>query len=907
MFLKHRLFALSLGIPLLLTLLYTGYLWVQDSQQRSALLQTRMEEAVELLSPSLASAFNTGNRAYLEDLAQRLLDLDGVQSVTLRRQSGEALLHMGMTQLAPKLPLPDQTLLLEGEKNWRLIKPLPPITPQGDLRGVRSNQYWVDLVISDNELELMSYRQLASHALAWLGMALLLVTLAYVIQRRFFPVLSAQRDALTRLNAGDYEYRLPTRGPHELAPLTQAINAIGQHLLNSRNNMRQQIEQTTADLQESMETIEIQNIELDMARRRAQQANRIKSEFLANMSHEIRTPLNGIIGFCRLLGRSRLDTRQREWLEHVETASNNLLSLINDILDFSKIEAGKLELESVPIDMVSMVDEVLVLQAPSSQQKDLQLLGLVYDDVPREIIGDPLRIKQVLTNLVHNAVKFTEAGEVIVRVLVEETDAGEPVLGVTVSDSGIGLSSELQQRLFQPFSQVSTARTRHHGGSGLGLMICKQLVEQMGGQIAVSSHPGHGSEFSFTLPLRLTDTHQTERQPEVTLNTPLVAIYEPHEATYRALSHLFKRWGAEVKMVGKSHTLDLADVDLMIVGLRREELLGDALRSWNDCLSGLACPVLALVNTNPYDVTDLCLPPGSDILPKPLGREKLAGSVRRLLGPEEISPEADNTGGTDRSEPRVHEQSVMVVDDIPSNRLLIKALLDQAGLDCLLAASGEEALALAHEHSVGLVLMDIRMPGMNGVEAMQSLRRLGGSWASCPYIALTAHAMEEETRKLLDAGMHEVLTKPLEERSLAKVLDTYLDIQLEWRAKHERQATDDELPVVDMELGRAMAGGNPELAKDTLKMLLDSLDDNEARLRQTYSQGDPEAFLDAVHYLNGACRYSGVPQLALLCESLETRLRAQGIAATGDLLDAVFEAMQRLRDWQALPTDRSSQ
>ena len=900
MALKNRLFALTLGVPLLLTLLYTGYLLVQDSQQRFDMLQTRMEEAVDLLSPSLLGALNTGDRARLDDLAQRILDLQGVQSVTLRLSSGDSLLHMGATQPVPSLPLPSQTTLTEQAQHWRMIKPLPVVTPQGGSRGVRSNQYWMDLAISDSELELMTYRQLTSHALAWTGMALILLALAYVIQRRFFPVLAAQRDALIRLNTGDYDYRLPARGPHELAPLTQAINAIGQHLLNSRNNMRQQIEQTTADLQESMETIEIQNIELDMARRRAQQANRIKSEFLANMSHEIRTPLNGIIGFCRLLGRSQLDTRQRDWLGHVETASDNLLSLINDILDFSKIEAGKLELESVPIDMVSMVDEVLTLQAPSSQQKDLQLLGLVYDDVPAEIIGDPLRIKQVLTNLVHNAVKFTEAGEVIVRVLVEESDGGEPMLGVKVSDTGIGLSAELQQRLFQPFSQVSTARTRHHGGSGLGLMICKQLVEQMGGQIVVSSRPGQGSEFSFTLPLRLSGAGQVERPAEMQLDAPRVAIYEPHDATRRALTHLFECWGARVHVIGGNHALEPAHFDLMIVGLRREELRGDALQSWNDCLSGVECPVLALVNTNPYDVTELHLPPDSDILSKPIARGKLADSVRRLFGKVEANVPEDEPQAADTYRARHH--SVMVVDDILSNRLLVKELLDQAGVECLLAASGEEALALAHEHSVGLVLMDIRMPGMSGVEAMQSLRRLGGSWASCPYIALTAHALEEETRKLLDAGMQEVLTKPLEERSLAKVLETYLDIRLKLRTKHARHTTEDELPVVDMELGRAMAGGNPNLAKDTLKLLLDSLDGSEKTLRQTYAQHDEEAFLDAVHYLNGACRYSGVPQLALLCETLETRLRTQGMAAVGDMLEAVFVAMQRLRDWQALQT-----
>ncbi|MEC9482349.1 MAG: histidine kinase dimerization/phospho-acceptor domain-containing protein, partial [Halomonas sp.] len=469
MSLKYRLFALSFGAPLLLTLLYTVFILVQDNQARFETLKSRLNEHVELLAPSLVMAINAQERETLEGLAQRLLDLDEVQSISLRRSNGEALLQLGATQPKPALPLPSRTHLERNEGQWHLMRPLPVAASLSDARNLREARYWVDLAISGNQLELMTYRQLANHALAWLLMAACLLALGYATQRRLFPTLAHQREALMRLDSGEYDYRLhETEGPQELAPLTQAINAIASHLQRTRDDMRQQIEQTTADLQESMETIEIQNIELDMARRRAQQANRIKSEFLANMSHEIRTPLNGIIGFCRLLGRSRMDARQREWLGHIQTASDNLLSLINDILDFSKIEAGKLELESIPLDMAALVDEVLVLQGPASQQKDLQVLGLVYDDVPAELLGDPLRIKQVLTNLVHNAVKFTERGEVIVRVFVEDGDGEDTVLGVKVSDTGIGLTPELQQQLFQPFSQGPIARSRRYGGSGLG-------------------------------------------------------------------------------------------------------------------------------------------------------------------------------------------------------------------------------------------------------------------------------------------------------------------------------------------------------------------------------------------------------------------------------------------------------
>ncbi|SHF63353.1 two-component system, NarL family, sensor histidine kinase BarA [Modicisalibacter ilicicola DSM 19980] len=897
--LKYRLLTLVLGIPLLLLMLYIGYLFLQDRQQRRDMLQDHLNDSVELLAPSLARALN-GDRERLEPLLQRLLDLREVSSIVLRGGDGQVLVRLGETQPLQGLPRNNRTRFIEEGDQWRLFKPLPMIPLSWARRDESSQPHWLEMTIRDTDLTLATYRQLAHHALAWLVMAVLLLAVAYGIQRRILPNLRAQRSALQRLIDGEYGYRVRETGPRELASLARAVNRLGEHLLQSREAQRLQLEQSTAELQESMETIEIQNIELDMARRRALQANRIKSEFLANMSHEIRTPLNGIIGFCRLLGRGRLDNREREWLEHIETASNNLLTLINGILDFSKIEAGKLELEAVAFDMVALVDEVLTLQAPASQEKDLQLLGLVFDDVPAELVGDPYRIKQVLINLVSNAIKFTDRGEVIVRVLVEEVEGNATTLRIRVSDTGIGLPADIQEHLFKPFSQGSLSRARRYGGSGLGLMICKQLVEQMGGEITVASQPEGGSEFSFTLALHSL-TPDTERAPEVRLAAPLIALWEPHGTTRQALGHQFRRWGARVRIIERQEEKTTAETpDLLVVSLARNDLHRDALHSWGQCLAALDCPVLVLANTDPYELADLTLPPGSEILCKPVPRARLCEAVKRTLAGKldtttAPSPDLPDTGA--------RNARVLIVDDIASNRRLVEELLRQAGVEPLLAESGEEAVALAHDSNVDLVLMDIRMPGMNGVDTMRALRRLGGRWANCPFVALTAHAVEGETRWLLEAGMQEVLTKPLDEQALARVLTTHLGMPAPFFDKPAPPiASDDEpgdLPVVDMQLGRTMAGGRADIAEDTLEMLLGSLDDSEAALRESFAADDGEAFLDAVHRLNGACRYCGVPELALLSETLETRVRAQGHQAAQEMLEDVFRAMQRLREWQA--------
>ncbi|MFC3283687.1 ATP-binding protein [Litchfieldella rifensis] len=891
---RTRLLLLLLGVPLGVMLLLFAQSIRHDAGVRKAALEARLTTGAELLAPALGDALSRDQPAALHELAQRLLDIDEVRSLRIHDSRGQTLLHLGQQQADVAPPGTLGTRLDTRGDHWHLSVPLPPFRQES---GTIPPTRWLTVAIDTTSLALGTYRQSALAGLTGLVAGLLLFLLAYLVSRRLTRPLHDIQQALLRLNAGNYQHRMPTRGSKEAEQLAAGINTLAEHLAHARDDMQRHVEQTTQDLQESMETIEIKNIELDMAHRRALEANRIKTEFLANMSHEIRTPLNGIIGFCQLLGRSRLNARQREWLEHMQKASDSLLSLINDILDFSKIEAGKLEFEAVNLDMVTLVDEVLGLQAPQAHQKRLHLLGLVYDDVPAQLQGDPLRIKQVLTNLVHNAIKFTDRGEVIVRVMVEETQTTQVTLKISVSDTGIGLTPESQERLFQAFSQASVSDTRQYGGTGLGLMICRQLVRQMGGEIGVDSQPDRGSTFAFTLPLLARSLE--ERAPELALNGAPIALYEPHLPTRHALLHLLKCWGARVTLIESSSRVDAEPPALLLAGLQNEDLDGAALASWQACLDAMPCPTVLLINADPFDTPELRLRHGGEVLTRPLSRQALAATLEHWLDAPPTQPQMV----TPASPPALAR--ILVVDDTASNRMLMKELLDDLGLSSLLATSGEEALALAQSESVDLVLMDIRLPGMDGVATTHALRKLGGVWRHCPIIAVTAHALEEERQRLLHHGMHDVLIKPLDSQLLTNLLSQHLNLPLtpstissETPSALEA-APGDELPIVDMALGTTLAGGRARLAEETLTHLLDNLDDSDTALRQAWQDGDAEAFLDAIHALNGACRYCGVPQLALVAETLETRLRTRGLDKVKPLLEELFDAMERLRAWQA--------
>ena len=885
MSLKTRLMLSILGLPMLLLTLLAGVAVVLEDRQGQAALRETLARGAALLAPSLGEALADGDARALSRLGERLMALPHVQALGVQDGQGQTRLTLGPRGEPPALPTNASPRLLEQGRRWRWQTPLPSAGPA---------PAWLTLDVDTTPLLLTRYRLMASAGLVLMLAGLLLLLTGFAVTRRVTQPLEDAERALERLAFGRVPTRLALPASPELGALTRRVNDLADHLAASRDDLQAQIEQATNELQESMETIEVQNIELDMAHRRAVEANRVKSEFLANMSHEIRTPLNGIVGFCRLLGRSQLEPRQREWLDHVQRACDNLLMLVNDVLDFSKLEAGRVELERLPLDMVALVDEVLGLQAPLAQHKHLQLLGLVYDDVPADLKGDPLRVRQVITNLVHNAVKFTDRGEVIVRVMLEAAEPGRVTLRVDVSDTGMGLGEEARHRLFQAFHQTDTSHSREFGGTGLGLAISRQLVEQMGGELAVESAPGEGSTFSFTLPLA--GEADAERPPELRLPGDTIALDEPHLPTRRALEHLMCRWGARV--ITASEAAATPGVALAVVALDAEDLEAASLEAWRRRLTRLACPALLLVNATPPDLDALPLPHGGEVLAKPIARATLAQAMRRHLAHPPHALPAPPASATPAATARL-----LVVDDSETNRLLMRELLSDAGIAVTLAASGAEALSLARQQRFDLVLMDIRMAGMDGLETTRALRQLGGEWRRVPIVAVTAHVQDEQRRTLLESGLDEVLIKPLEPQRLVRLLEETLGFTMP-SSVHASQATTleerrQELAVVDLEIGTRLAGGREALARELLEKLADSLPESERAIRETVEGRDDEALLDALHALNGACRYCGTPRLGLLAETLETRLRSRGREAVAALLPDLYAAMAELRRWQA--------
>ena len=894
MSLNTRLLFALLGFPLLVYAMMSILFVVQSDAEAHNVKKERLESAGELLAPSFSDAIADGDIQRLESLARQLINLEGLSSVALFDVQGDRLLLLGQSE-PPSLTAPTQNQLIMDEDIWRLRLPLGATqnSTSVDMMG------WLEAEMDTRALNLRRYKLIASLSLGGMLLGLLIFLVAFAISRYTTRPIEEANQALYRLSRGDYRLRLASSRASELDQLSTHVNALANHFQQAQLDMQTQIEQATSELQESMETIEEQNIKLDLAHRSALRANAVKSEFLANMSHEIRTPLNGIIGFCRLLSRSSLDTRQQEWLQHVHRACDNLLMLVNDVLDFSKLEANRLTLEEAAIDIVALVDEVLGLHAPEAQRKQLNLVAMVYDDVPTPLYGDPLRIHQVLNNLISNALKFTHEGEVIVRVMLDNHEGQHVVLNLSVSDTGIGLSDAHQQELFSAFSQAEPSHSRQFGGSGLGLTICRQLIERMGGEISVQSELGKGTMFSFTLPMLANNA--SERPVEIVLANPNIRLYEAHAPTRHVLEHLLQRWEATPIAFDSSEK-----EQLLILGLEHSDFTPERQQHWQTVIDQTPCPVLVLTNNNSFDLPTLRLTHGGETLYKPFSRAQLVASLRQLLIPACIPLKHDGELPALISQQAL---KLLIVDDNAPNRELLRAILETPLIHITTVGSGLQALEFAKSNNADMVLMDIRMPGMDGVQTTQALRRLDSTWARCPIIAVTAHVLSSERQKWLAEGLDDVLIKPIDEAQLDQLLNRFLGVSNQAintslplqnntltsnnvSYAHTSPAT---LPVIDLEIGARLAGGKESLAREQLKRLIDGFDESEPHMRNAFTQQNLPTLLDWVHGLNGASRYCGAPELALLVETLETRLRTSGLSHVEGLLEDLYRAMARLR------------
>lgn len=872
----NRVFFLVLIPTLILSVLLGAYIIVSRIYDLEKELRLQGEIILSHIVNSSRHGFLKDPQKTFQNLTSLVLEEKDMESVTFYDENRNLLAYSDGDDFQTTDHLknisfnPQKTTVVENKDTLTITAPVI-VNHLNPISHVTNKKIagWIAITMTRTKTQLKEY-QVILVTLIILALSIIIsILLARRTAKKLTHPLYIMRSAIKKLEQGQLSTRVHTASGGEISELEEGINKMASSLQLAQDELQNNIDQATSDLQQSLEIIEKKNIELAAAQKEALEGSRIKSEFIANMSHEIRTPMNSIIGFTNLLLETELTPLQRNYLNTIQKSTFNLLNLVNNILDFSRLDAGQLRLEYLAFDLRDYIEDIVTIMSPVANAKHLEFAALIDDDVPRKMISDPLRLKQIIINLVSNAIKFTDNGEVTLRVRVDKKTTKSIKLRIEIKDSGIGLSQHDQKFIFRAFQQADISIARKYGGTGLGLAICKKLVDQMAGQIGLDSTEGNGSTFWFTFSAENTPNDCSTEQELIDFNNIQIFLYEHHAITRESLKNLLSYWHVQVVEFTDLNELgkklkDTVSPACIIVGSSQHEINnGIAAKNLLMLKNAFNGPILILTNSSEQSVLEYFLAEGASIsLTKPVTRNTLYHAIFQLTNTQRSSTPVI-VSDKDLLGLSLIGKNILCVDDNPHNANLVSALLQQTQASVFIAHDGIEALQIADRQDFDLILMDIRMPRMDGYETLKHIRNSDNLNSKTPIIALSAHISIDESTDLTHKGFNDYLTKPIARNSLLAILKKWI---------FQKPSTDTK-QVIDWDLGIKLANNKREVAEEMLLLLIETLPLEVSEIKQAYDARHYSELLQKIHKLHGAVCYCGVPRLKEAIATLETMLK----------------------------------
>ncbi len=712
-------------------------------------------------------------------------------------------------------------------------------------------------------------------------------------------------ETVNNMAEGKLDTRVNEQSRGELGTLEQDINTMGSALQETQEYLTAKINSATSQLRNALSEMELQNEELEKARQQALDTSLIKTEFLANMSHEIRTPLNGILGFTNLLLKSKLDDNQQSQLETIQQSTQALLTVINDTLDFSRIEAGDFRMENISFDIRENLEDSITLMTQQAYDKGLDLILMIYSDVPQRINSDPVRIRQIITNLVSNAIRYTDKGSITIRVMLEDTKNKKVLLKFSVQDTGRGINKKQQKALFDPYVQSQKPGKGSYSNVRLGLVICKKLVETMKGEIGVESKPKNGSTFWFTCQAAIDKGKKQNQRIDNPLQQYNCILFDSNELSRLAIVHQLTEWGMDTTQTHDFKSVEKALAEnspkhcsfaLIIISLSNEQLEANVFPGFMKTIRKAnihKTPILVLASTvNRKALVNLKTQGASLAIPKTQRAHQLYNNVSTLLtqasSPNKNQhPEIPNLamGG---SKQNLNGLSILVVDDNKINRKLIQALLEEQGARIFEASNGKQAVEIFATQHIDFIVMDIQMPVMSGTEATRKIRSMEQGRQRTPIIALTANALDGDQERFVRAGFDDFLIKPIQDNNLYDIIEQWITPrQVEPDAlekketkpsptvKKKKKNNDPVSTMFDRKQALRLTGGNMQLANELFYMLVEDLPNMKNVLNQALNPLSCEKLENISHKIHGAASYCAVNVIKESADAVEKAARSR--------------------------------